>query len=332
MEEEQVKTVLVIGNKEDSSLWRKLFQEFEAERKTRVFVGEWADILLTAYPSNDRGKRLQCTSNEGTFFVDFVLIRKLVRGLNAHCDDHRQKLFAMMAANVPSVNSLESVYGCLDRLPCHFELLKIRDRVGHKEFPLIDIHYYSNYRTMRFFPPCPMVIKVGHAEAGYGKMLFEDEKHIKDFAGVLALHGDYATAEPFMDKDYDLRIQKIGKHYRAYKRESSNWKTNVGSSILTEIDMEARWRKWADLASGAFGGLDILTVDVMHKELDKGAFEETILEINDTASGLYDGNKEGDMRDIVEVCMDKMKQEFDARVIQRRKLESIGQGNKNLKE
>lgn len=51
-------------------------------------------------------------------------------------------------------------------------------------------------------------------------------------------------------------------------RESSNWKTNVGSSILQEIEMEARWKKWADYASQAFGGLDILTVDVMHKGIN----------------------------------------------------------------
>jgi hypothetical protein len=59
-------------------------------------------------------------------------------------------------------------------------------------------------------------------------MLFEDPKYFSDFVGCLALHGDYATAESyFAEKEYDIRVQKIGDHYRAYTRMSSNWKTNV---------------------------------------------------------------------------------------------------------
>jgi hypothetical protein len=46
---------------------------------------------------------------------------------------------------------------------------------------------------------------------------------------VLALNGDYCTGEPFYEGEYDLRIQKIGQHYRVYKRISmGNWKTNTG--------------------------------------------------------------------------------------------------------
>jgi hypothetical protein len=42
---------------------------------------------------------------------------------------------------------------------------------------------------------------------------------------VMAMYKDYITAEPFIaDKIHDLRIQKIGNHYRAYKRISANWK------------------------------------------------------------------------------------------------------------
>ncbi len=125
-----------------------------------------------------------------------------------------------------------------------------------------------------------------------------------DFLGVLALHGDYFTCEPFYDKEYDLRIQKVGKHLRAYERRSSNWKTNVGSSVLTEVDVKPHWRKWAELAATAFGGLDILTVDAMH--LKDG--REIIIEINDTASGFASENKEVDCGHVVELAVERMEQ------------------------
>jgi hypothetical protein len=90
---------------------------------------------------------------------------------------------------------------------------------------------------MMFTPELPIVVKVGYAEAGYGKMMFKDNGALTDFKGYfhspccplnlrcLALHDDYITAESFVEeREYDLRIQKIGNHFRAYKRVNSNWK------------------------------------------------------------------------------------------------------------
>lgn len=75
-------------------------------------------------------------------------------------------------------------------------------------------------------------------------MRLQNYQDFKDFASVIALNKDYVTAEPYMEggtwyiksmltSEYDLRIQKIGNHYRAYKRMSmaDNWKTNVGKTI-----------------------------------------------------------------------------------------------------
>lgn len=46
--------------------------------------------------------------------------------------------------------------------------------------------------------------------AGRGKMLVQDHKNLEDIVSVLSLHNDYCTTEPFIDCDYELRIQKIG--------------------------------------------------------------------------------------------------------------------------
>ena len=104
--------------------------------------------------------------------------------------------------------------------------------------------------------------------------------------------GKYCTAEPFLEGEYDLRIQRIAKppaaaatsplcpghvtatensdvdaaaaaaepieaHYRVFRRMamSGNWKTNTGTSIVEEVAITPAYRRWADLAAGMFGGL-----------------------------------------------------------------------------
>jgi hypothetical protein len=50
----------------------------------------------------------------------------------------------------------------------------------------------------RFTPDYPIVVKVAHVHAGYGKMLLENSKQLDDLRSVVAIHNDYATAEPFL--------------------------------------------------------------------------------------------------------------------------------------
>jgi hypothetical protein len=42
-------------------------------------------------------------------------------------------------------------------------------------------------------------------------------------------------AQPFIDWDWDGRIQKIGPYYRVFKRVSMNWKGNVGNMSMIEV-------------------------------------------------------------------------------------------------
>jgi len=104
------------------------------------------------------------------------------------------------------------------------------------------------------------------------------------------------------DREYDLRIQKIGNHYRAYKRLNAHWKGNVGTSFVEEIPMTDEFKFWAEECGKLFGGLDILTVDAIHTKEGK----DYILEINDTASGLYGKNELEDMGFIRDLCIEKM--------------------------
>jgi hypothetical protein len=75
----------------------------------------------------------------------------------------------------------------------------------------------------------------------------------------MSLHKDYATAESYVNGEYDLRIQKIGNHYRAYKRVPiTGWKANSKDEIIEDIPVTEKFKTWADECSKLFGGMDIL--------------------------------------------------------------------------
>jgi hypothetical protein len=78
-------------------------------------------------------------------------------------------------------------------------LLAIQKRLGKDRFPLVIQHYYPNWREMSFTPEYPIVVKVGHIHAGYGKMKLDTHESFQDLASIMALHDDYCTAERYMN-------------------------------------------------------------------------------------------------------------------------------------
>ena len=66
-------------------------------------------------------------------------------------------------------------------------------------------------------PHFPVIVKIGHAHRGTAKFKVHDHYEFQDVAGVAAMTGTYAFVEKFVDTDYDVRIQKIGNSYKAYK-------------------------------------------------------------------------------------------------------------------
>eukprot|EP01105_Mastigella_eilhardi_P005586 TRINITY_DN1724_c0_g1_i8.p2 TRINITY_DN1724_c0_g1~~TRINITY_DN1724_c0_g1_i8.p2 ORF type:complete len:128 (-),score=39.11 TRINITY_DN1724_c0_g1_i8:50-433(-) len=119
----------------------------------------------------------------------------------------------------------------------------------------------------------------------------------------MAIDNHYCTGEPFLDGEYDLRIQKIGNCYRAYKRSGTGqWKTNTGTSVLEEIELTPQYKMWADAASQLFGGLDICAVDAIHGTDGK----EYILEVNDTAIGLGPTHELEDMHLMKDLILQKL--------------------------
>eukprot|EP00466_Bigelowiella_natans_P017467 jgi/Bigna1/136300/aug1.33_g11008 len=131
------------------------------------------------------------------------------------------------------------------------------------------------------------------------------EKAVLQVRSLMSMSKHYCTAEPFVQGNYDIRIQKIGKHYRAFKRIgiSGKWKTQTGSSKHEILEVTDKYKFWADEAAKLFGGVDILTVDAIHNAADG---KEYILEVNGTASGLLGQFREEDNAHIRDVVLHKL--------------------------
>ncbi|ROL47225.1 Synapsin-3 [Anabarilius grahami] len=125
----------------------------------------------------------------------------------------------------------------------------------------------------------PVVVKMGHAYAGMGKIKVETANDFQDITSVVAIAKTYATAEPFVDSKYDIRIQKIGSNYKAYM-----------------------YRVWVDSCAEMFGGLDICAVKAVHGKDGK----DYIIEVMDSSMPLIGEHVEEDRQLICDLVMSKM--------------------------
>eukprot|EP01103_Thecamoeba_quadrilineata_P010558 TRINITY_DN2313_c0_g1_i2.p1 TRINITY_DN2313_c0_g1~~TRINITY_DN2313_c0_g1_i2.p1 ORF type:complete len:391 (-),score=51.28 TRINITY_DN2313_c0_g1_i2:17-1189(-) len=292
------------------------YQTFEGAsilgQPVQVEQAEWDDLTVVSYHDSGavvsmrRAKRpFPGTSQERdrTAVIDFVLLRSVSHGIKGQ--DSRNKLMSLIHARLPSVNSLMSAYLCLERPIVFAELKTVQKQLGKENFPLINQTMYSRHSDMIITPDCPFVGKVGHAHSGYGKAKIKSSEEFQDFKSICALHGDYITLEDFVEWDWDGRVQKIGRSYRAFKRTSPNWKGNVGNmSVIEDLPLTPELQSWIDASSSIFGGLDICALDFVHRA-DGKLF---ILELNDTAIGLvhkYAGEDMLLMRDLVLLRMEE---------------------------
>jgi hypothetical protein len=196
-----------------------------------------------------------------------VLVRNFARSVAGRLGrkpDFRNALYALAHAGVPCMNSFAALLAELERPVMYGALLAIQRRLGSERFPLVPQYYYPDHFEMTIVPPYPIVVKVGFPHAGYGKIRVANSDDWEDLAGITAIHNTYATAEPLLDVEYELRIVRVGPaHYRAHKRIGAGWKVNTGASMREDVPMEPRWKLWVDETSKIFGGLDILALDVV---------------------------------------------------------------------
>ncbi|XP_023330999.1 synapsin [Eurytemora carolleeae] len=302
-------TLLVIDDQNTD--WSKYFRgkRVQTDWDIKVEQAEFRDITVTANTEAGVTVSIFTTNKAGTrvprsFKPDFLLVRQNLKDAN---EDYKNMLLGLQYGGVPSINTLQSIYNFQDRPWVYAHLVNIQQKLGKENFPLIDQTYFPNHKDMTTGVKYPCVFKLGHAHGGLGKVKVENTTSFQDMVSVVAISNSYCTVENYVDAKYDLHVFKIGTNYRALMRKSlsGQWKTNLGQSILEEIPISDRYKKWIDAVSEIFGGLDICSLEAVVAKDGK----EYIIEVNDSAAGLLGDSQEEDRRHIADIVFNKMESE-----------------------
>jgi hypothetical protein len=244
------------------------------------------------------------------FIPECVLIRDSCRQVNG--EDHTHQLMGFICSRTPCVNDAGAILNCLDRPVVYSELLNIRNKEGEKDgefkFPLVEQEYFANEAPASIKPTFPAVTKLSTTASGFGKLRAADSASFAEVSSILALSSEYYTTEESMTVTSEIYVQWINGNIRCFKRVKSScddgfrtW-SNWGTVQYQELDDVKKYKKWAELVSKTFGGLDIFALNIV--QTDSGV--EYILGMQDTSCPFAPQYQSEDSEHCVELVLDRI--------------------------
>ena len=145
----KTKKLLVVGGKPTIN-WYDIFRDTKVNGyNIEVEFSMWDEMFVTSYSDNGCVCDLLPSkyaipgtpmTGKRTFCPDFLLIRGACRG--AVNQDWHNSLLAFMFCGMSAVNSLESLYNCLEKPVIYSKLLALHKKYGDA-FPLIKQTFYA---------------------------------------------------------------------------------------------------------------------------------------------------------------------------------------------
>uniref|UniRef100_A0A0N4W6M6 ATP-grasp domain-containing protein n=1 Tax=Haemonchus placei TaxID=6290 RepID=A0A0N4W6M6_HAEPC len=204
-------------------------------------------------------------------------------------------LRALIAANIPFVNSHTSMIAFMDKNNLKKQLRKLV-LPDNSRIPFLPTIHYPHFH--RFHQPTtfPVVISVNEGYQGIGKMKVNSQEELCDVEGMLQIMGKGDTeveVEPYVDLKFDVHVQKVGHDIKTFLRRgiSKNWKSNVGSAVLEQIPTSDRHRQYIHAICEHVGRMSICSIDILVSKEGR----EYVHDVNDVIA-LFGESQEDDRR------------------------------------